>query len=115
MGVSRRADPERLLPLTPVALNILLALADEERRRYGNEMVGYFEDLCREERMNGGPKGVALLWARTLPELLFTALEERGALFRRNAYLPAGPERVARWGALCALVGGIVGVTLHLI
>ena len=35
MGVSRRADPEGLLPLTPVALNILLALADEERHGYG--------------------------------------------------------------------------------
>jgi DNA-binding PadR family transcriptional regulator len=28
-------DPEQLLPLTPVTLNILLALADEERHGYG--------------------------------------------------------------------------------
>jgi DNA-binding PadR family transcriptional regulator len=35
MGAERRDDPERLLPLTPVALNILLALADEERHGYG--------------------------------------------------------------------------------
>ena len=35
MGAERRADPEGLLPLTPVALNILLALADEERHGYG--------------------------------------------------------------------------------
>jgi DNA-binding PadR family transcriptional regulator len=28
-------DPEELLPLTPVTLNILLALADEERHGYG--------------------------------------------------------------------------------
>jgi hypothetical protein len=28
-------DPEQLLPLTPVKLNILLALADEERHGYG--------------------------------------------------------------------------------
>ena len=28
-------DPEQLLPLTPVMLNILLALADEERHGYG--------------------------------------------------------------------------------
>lgn len=34
-GAGRRADPEGLLPLTPVALNILLALADEERHGYG--------------------------------------------------------------------------------
>jgi DNA-binding PadR family transcriptional regulator len=35
MGAERRGDPEELLPLTPVALNILLALADEERHGYG--------------------------------------------------------------------------------
>lgn len=91
------------------------AYPEEVRRRYANEMVGYFGDLCREARLGGGLRGMALLWARTLPELLFTALRERGTLFRRNAYLPAGPETVARWGALCALVGGIMGVAFHLI
>jgi DNA-binding PadR family transcriptional regulator len=30
-----RGDPEALVPLTPVTLNILLALADEERHGYG--------------------------------------------------------------------------------
>ena len=35
MGAERRGDPEELLPLTPVALNILLALVDEERHGYG--------------------------------------------------------------------------------
>jgi DNA-binding PadR family transcriptional regulator len=35
MGGERRGNPEELLPLTPVALNILLALADEERHGYG--------------------------------------------------------------------------------
>jgi DNA-binding PadR family transcriptional regulator len=31
----RAGDPDGLLPLTPVTLNILLALADEERHGYG--------------------------------------------------------------------------------
>jgi DNA-binding PadR family transcriptional regulator len=35
MDEEQRDNPERLLPLTPVALNILLALADEERHGYG--------------------------------------------------------------------------------
>ena len=35
MSTEWRGDPEDLLPLTPVALNILLALADEERHGYG--------------------------------------------------------------------------------
>ena len=114
MEGDRREDQSASLS-EPVYRALMRAYPEEVRRRYGNEMVGYFEDRCGEERMNGSPKGVALLWARTLPELLFTALEERGALFRRNAYLPAGPERVARWGAFCALLGGILGVTFQLI
>jgi DNA-binding PadR family transcriptional regulator len=36
LGPQRKSgDPEQLLPLTPVTLNILLALADEERHGYG--------------------------------------------------------------------------------
>jgi DNA-binding PadR family transcriptional regulator len=38
LGAHRKGaggDPEELLPLTPVTLNILLALADEERHGYG--------------------------------------------------------------------------------
>jgi DNA-binding PadR family transcriptional regulator len=36
LGPQRKGgDPEQLLPLTPVTLNILLALADEERHGYG--------------------------------------------------------------------------------
>jgi hypothetical protein len=53
------------------------AYPEEVRRRYAEEMVRYFGDLCREEWHSRGAKGVASLWARTLPELLFTALQER--------------------------------------
>jgi hypothetical protein len=91
------------------------AYPQEVRRRYGEEMVHYFGDLCREEWHSRGAKGVAALWAHTLPDLFFTALQERGALFWRNAYLPLDPGTVARWGALCALLGGIIGVALRLI
>ena len=94
---------------------LMRAYPQEVRRRYADEMVRYFGDLCREERMSRGRMGVALLWARTLPELLFTALEERGTLLQRNAYLPVAPRIVARWGALCALFGGSLGVAYHLI
>ena len=94
---------------------LMRAYPEEVRRRYADEMVGYFGDLCREERLGSGSGGMALLWARALPELLFTALKERSSLFQRNGYLPAGPRAVARWGALCALIGGSLGVAFHLI
>ena len=35
MGGERTSNPEDLLPLTPAALNVLLALADGERHGYG--------------------------------------------------------------------------------
>ena len=94
---------------------LMRAYPEEVRRRYADEMVGYFGDLCREERLNRGRKGVTLLWVRALPDLVFTALQERGTVFRRNGYLPATPGTVTRWGALCALVGGSLGVAFHLI
>jgi hypothetical protein len=89
---------------------VLIRLYPEEvRRRYSEEMVGYFRDLCREEWHSRGAKGMVLLWARTLPDLVFSVLKERGTPFLRSAYLPVsrGPRRggarfrhswAARWG-----------------
>jgi drug/metabolite transporter (DMT)-like permease len=50
-------------------------------------MARLFQDLCREALEDGGRLGLAALWARTLPELLFTALKERSTMLNRNAYL----------------------------
>jgi hypothetical protein len=88
---------------------LMRAYPQEVRRRYAEEMVLYFGDLCREEWHSGGPKALALLWARTFTHLIFSALKERGALLPSNAYLPVEPAMVTRWGALCALVGGSLG------
>ena len=53
MGPQRTAgDPEQLLPLTPVVLNILLALADEERHGYG---IGVEVRERTEGKMRLGP------------------------------------------------------------
>jgi hypothetical protein len=87
---------------------------EEVRRRYAEEMIGYFGDLCREEWHSRGAMGMVLLWSRTLPDLLFTVLKERGAKFTRSAYLPVAPGTAARWGALSALLGGSLGVAYSL-
>jgi len=50
-------------------------------------MACLFRDLCREALEDGGRLGLAALWARTLPELLSTALKERSTTLNRNAYL----------------------------
>ena len=56
------------------------------RDEYGEEMARLFRDLCREELEEGGGLGLAALWARTLPESLYTALKERSTTLNRNAY-----------------------------
>lgn len=88
---------------------------EELRHRYGEEMVRYFGDLCREELRSRGWEGLAALWVRTLVELVFTALKERSTMLARNAYLPVRPTVVAKWGALLALAGGVLGAAYYLI
>ena len=56
------------------------------RDEYGDEMARCFRDLCREELEDRGVLGLAALWARTLPELFYTALKERSTMLTRNTY-----------------------------
>jgi hypothetical protein len=51
-------------------------------------MARCFRDLCRDALEDGGGLGLAALWARTLLELLATALKERSTMLARNAYRP---------------------------
>ncbi len=66
--------------------SLLRAYPRELRDEYGDEMARCFRDLCREELEDGGGLGLAALWARTLPELLYTTLKERSTMLNRNAY-----------------------------
>lgn len=91
------------------------AYPEEVRRRFAEEMVRYFGDLCRKEWRSRGSKGLASMWVRVLPDLVFTVRKERGAKFLRNANLPVAPGTAARWGALLALLGGSLGVALTLV
>ena len=65
------------------------------RDGYGDEMARLFRDLCREELEDGGGLGLAALWARTLPELLYTALKERSTTLSRTAYRSVGGVALA--------------------
>jgi hypothetical protein len=66
--------------------SLLRAYPRELRDGYGDEMARCFRDLCREELEDGGGLGLATLWARTLPELFYSALKERSTMLDRNAY-----------------------------
>lgn len=56
------------------------------RDEYCDEMARCFRDLCRENLEDGGVLGLAALWVRTLPELIYTSLKERRAMSNRNVY-----------------------------
>ncbi len=65
---------------------LMRAYPKEFREMYGRQMEQVFLDLCREALENGGGLGLAALWVRTLPELLYTALKERSTMLTRNTY-----------------------------
>ena len=65
---------------------LLRAYPRKLRDEYGEEMARLFRDLCREELEDGGGLSLAALWARTLPELVYTTLKERSTVLNRNAY-----------------------------
>jgi hypothetical protein len=56
------------------------------RDEYGDEMTRCFRDLCREALEDGGAPGLVALWARSLPELLTTALKERSSMVSGTTY-----------------------------
>jgi hypothetical protein len=66
--------------------SLLRAYPRELRDEYGDEMARCFRDLCRKGLEDGGGLGLAALWARTLPELLYSALKERSTMLNRNVY-----------------------------
>jgi hypothetical protein len=93
---------------------LLLAYPKEFRRRHAPEMRRAFADLSREGLEEGGGAGLARVWVRTLTDLAVTALAERGNMLARNAYLPVPPTVAVRWGALSALLGGVLGAAYQL-
>jgi hypothetical protein len=83
---SRPRERERAVVTSERTYRLLLrAYPRELRDEYGDEMVRCFRDLCREE-LEGGGVGLAGLWARTLPELLSTAIKERSIVLAKSPY-----------------------------
>ena len=81
---------ERAVGASERAYQVLLrAYPRGLRDEYGDEMARCFQDLCRKKLEDGGGLGLAALWARTLPELFYTALKERSTMLARNAYRAA--------------------------
>ena len=88
MGPQRtEGDPEGQLPLTPVVLNILLALADEERHGYG---IGVEVRERTGGKMRLGPGTLYGSLKRLVDGGLVEEVEKSGK------HAEEGPDRAAR-------------------
>ncbi len=86
-GGSNRRDRERTVEVSRRIYRVLMrAYPRDIRERYGEEMVGCFSDACRDAVRDSGPRGIAAVWLRALPDLVFTALKERSTMSDRNTY-----------------------------
>jgi hypothetical protein len=79
---------------------LLAAYPREFRDAYGQQMRQAFRDLCRQERW-GGVMGLVRLWARTIVDLVSTAVVERideHKLARRDREVRMNERRLAWTG-----------------
>jgi hypothetical protein len=90
---------------------LLAAYPKEFRRAHGREMAQVFRCMCREEVVSGGRGGLARLWARTLWDLLATALAERIKKALGISTLVGSSSKLVRWSGLAAAAGGLLLIT----
>ena len=69
------SEGRNLPPSVRLYSALLRAYPEEFRRDYGSQMEQLFRDLYREQR--GGRSGLALLWIRTISDLVPTAVAHR--------------------------------------
>jgi len=81
-------DPEMLLPLTPVVLHILLALADERQGKHGYAVAREVEELT-DDRIRMGP---GTLYG-SIQRMLDASLIEEAQRTKRSRSQPEEDER----------------------
>jgi DNA-binding PadR family transcriptional regulator len=81
-------DPETLLPLTPVVLHILLALADERQGKHGYAVAREVEELT-EGHIRMGP---GTLYG-SIQRMLDASLIEEAQRLKKGRGQPEGDER----------------------
>jgi DNA-binding PadR family transcriptional regulator len=81
-------DPETLLPLTPVVLHILLALADERQGKHGYAVAREVEELT-DDRIRMGP---GTLYG-SIQRMLEASLIEEAQRAKRSKTQPDDDER----------------------
>lgn len=116
-GDRRRTVPLLLLASEWLYGALLTLYPRAFRHRYAEEMRRDFGELSREGLEVGGATELAGIWAASFSDLALTALKERSTMLAgnlaRNAYLPARPAVVKRWGGLSAFLGGVTGTAAY--
>lgn len=110
-----RGDRQRgdtlLLAASEHLYGALLTLYPKDfKRQYASEMRRDFIDILREGLEEGGMPELGRVWAATLWDLTITALQERGTMMARNAYLPVSPRVAARLTVAVVLIAVTVAV-----
>ena len=87
---------------------LIRAYPSSFRREFGIQMTQVFRDKCRVRFAQQGLMGLGLIWMHTLGDWLKTILEQH----IEEAFHMSGQKWVVQFGALAALVGGLLGLYL---
>ena len=110
-GREDRRLADLLLAASELIYGALLALYPRAfRQRYAEEMRQDFADLSRGWLEEGGGAELLRVWGGAFSDLALTALQERGTVLSRNAYLPVQPRIAARAIVAVVLVALTVAV-----
>lgn len=99
-------EPRSLILSTRLYQALLIVYPSKFRRDYGSPMLQVFRDCCRQALRESGAAGLLSLWARTMLDILQTAIEEhvhRGVDMSKKKFL-----RLSGW----ALIAGGLALVL---
>ncbi len=104
-------EPRSLILSTRLYQALLIVYPSEFRREYGGPMLQMFRDCCRQALRENGAAELLSLWARTMLDILQTAIEEhahRGVDMSKKKFL-----RLSGWaliaGGLAMVLGWLAG------
>ena len=96
-------EPRSLTLSTRLYQALLTVYPSEFRRSYGSPMRQVFRDCCRRALLEAGAPGLLALWARTMLDILQTAIEEhvqRGVEMSKEKFI-----KLSGWALM---LGGVV-------
>lgn len=75
--------PEAVLRSEKIYRRLLRLYPKNHRQEFGTSMVQVFRDLCRQSYSSNGPRGLAKVWLKTIPDLTQSVILEHEYEMRR--------------------------------